>query len=143
MKRRDFGITGTAGVAAALTGCSEREEKIAEKPPKIEISPKPYGIQYYEKACEIWDRISTTELPHIVRAADQAASSLKNGKKLYCQIVGGHMHLAEFRPDRPGNPDYLHNWSRHVNVEEFDKIGNGDFIFFDFPRDFIKKAHDG
>lgn len=142
MKRRDFGIKGAAGVAAALTGCSGETEKVVIKPPAKEEAPKPYGIQYYDKACEIWDRISTSELPLIAQAADQAASSLKNGGKIYCQITGGHMHMAELRPDRAGNPDYLHNWQRYLKPEQFEVIGDGDFMLFDSPYEHIQKARD-
>src|SRR4029077_14469675 len=89
-------------------------------------APKPYGVQYYEKVTEIWEGISTAELPILAQAADQAATSLKNSGKLYCLIVGGHMHLAEMRHARAGNPDYLHNWSRNIEPDRFDPVGKGD-----------------
>ena len=129
MNRRDFGRTGIAVSVGGVAGCNKNAEKPVEIQKTAQKTPKPYGIQYYEKARGIWDRISTSELPLIVLAADKAASSHKNGGKLYCQLTGGHIQAAEFRPDRRGNPNYLHNWSRQVNVKEFDKIGNGDFLF--------------
>ena len=142
MKRRDFSKTSIAGLAAGLAVCGESTGKDVEIKPVKKEAPKPYGIQYYDKACEIWDRISTSELPLITQAADHAASSLKNGKKLYCLITGGHMHKAELRQDRPGNPDYLHLWKRDVKPEQFDVIGKGDFILFDSPFEHIKRVHD-
>ena len=142
MNRRIFTKAGIAGLAAGFAGCGESTEKVVKIHSLKKVKSKPYGIQYYEKACEIWKRISTIELPLIAQAADRATSSLKNGNSLYCQIVGGHMHLAEFRAKRPGNPNYLPNMSRSIKDEEFEAIGKGDFLFFDYPKTRVKKIRD-
>ena len=137
MKRRDFTISGLAGIAAGLA--SEKTE--AQQKKAISI-PKPYGIRYFETAREIWVRESTSELPIIAQAADAAAKSLKNGNKLYGFAFFGHMLVKELRTNRPGNPGYLPTGSWQTKDEDFDPIGKGDFIFFDETMMRVKKAHD-
>ena len=119
MKRRDFCNAGIAGLAGGIAGCNTNTEKPVEIPKVQNETPQTYGIQYYDIVSGMWDRISTSELPIIVQAADKAAASLKNGKKLYCQLIGGHMLAAEIRPGRSGNPNYLHNWPFLTKEEEF------------------------
>lgn len=141
MRRRDFAKGGLAGIAAGLTGSGVAfaQQRTAKQ---TSASQKPYGVQYYEKAVEIWDRESTTELPIIARAADAAAKTLKGGGKLFSHAHFGHMLVQELRIGRPGNPDYLPtgNWS--TKDEDFDAIGKGDFLFFDMTKARVKKAHD-
>ncbi len=144
-RRRDF-VGASVGVAAStLAACGNGPHAAmgsAEKAGAGTNASKPYGVQYYEKVNEIWNRISSTELPILAQAADQAATCLKNSGKLYCQIVGGHMHLAEMRRDRPGNPGYLNNLSRNIKPETFDSVGKGDFVLFDYPKEHIRKARE-
>ena len=139
MKRREFAVSGLAGIAAGLVaGGAEAQQKTVTAAPKS----KPYGVQYYEKAVEIWNRESTSELPIIAKAADAAAKSLKNGKKLYSFAHFGHMLVKDLRIGRPGNPDYLPTGNWQTKDEDFDVIGEGDFIFFDQTKMRVKKAHD-
>ena len=140
MKRRDFGIAGIAGLTAGLVKYGNDTAGAADKPSNKKRVAKPYGVQYYEKALEIWNRESSSELPLIVQAADKAAATLKNGKKLYSYTFFGHMLKAEFRPDRPGNPNYLPNWTQWTPEEEFDVVGDGDFLLFDYPRERVLKT---
>lgn len=149
MRRRDFVGASVGLVASTLVGCGRGPDAAVGNAAGSTLDKasagdalKPYGVQYYEKVTEIWDKIASTELPSIAQAADQAAARLKNNGKLYCQIVGGHMHLAELRRDRPGNPGYLYNLSRNIKPEVFDVVGKGDFVLFDFPREHIRKARD-
>lgn len=145
LRRRDFLGTGVGVAASSMIGYSRlaaATESSAGESAKPHPAAKPYGAQYYEGVTRIWDAISTTELPVLAQAADRAATSLKNGGKLYCLIVGGHMHLGEMRHGRGGNPDYLHNWSRNIPPERFDAVGKGDFVLFDYPKPFIQKARD-
>jgi len=142
LRRRNF-VGASVGVVASTLAAAETAA--APAPKKADTgadSSKPYGVQYYEKVNEIWDRISSTELPLLAQGADQAAGSLRNNGKLYCQIVGGHMHIAEMRRDRPGNPGYLHNLSRNIKPQMFDLVGKGDFVLFDYPKEHIRKARD-
>ena len=139
MQRRDF-VKLSAGALTAAWGTHDL--KGSRTLHRTTANEKPYGIQYYEQAEQIWNRIATTELPIIAEAADRAVTSLKSNKQIYCQIVGGHMHRAEFARSRPGNPDYLHHWSRKVEPSKFDVIESGDFLLFDFPRPHIKKARE-
>ncbi len=139
MQRRDFVKVSAGALTVAL---STHDLKGSRALQRTTANEKPYGIQYYEKAEQIWNRIATTELPIIAEAADRAVTSLRSKKKIYCQITGGHMHRAELRRSRPGNPDYLHHWSRHVEAEKFDVIGSGDFLLSDFPRLHTKKTRD-
>ena len=147
LRRRDF-LGASAGAVASTLFARGSELHAAMPSPAREKdtagadASKPYGVQYYEKVTEIWEGISTAELPILAQAADEAAKSLKNNGKPYCLIVGGHMHLAEMRHDRPGNPDYLHNWSRNIDPGRFDAVGKGDFVLFDYPKPFIQKARD-
>ena len=131
MQRRDF-VKVSAGALTVALGTHDL--KGSQTVQRTTANEKPYGIQYYEKAEQIWNRIATTELPLIAEAADRAVTSLRSNKRIYCQITGGHMHHAELRRSRPGNPDYLHHWSRNVEAEKFDVIGSGDFLLSDFPR---------
>jgi uncharacterized phosphosugar-binding protein len=149
VKRRDF-LAASLGLGAVTAGRSFPLDAVpalaaeAEAPESQsrDRESKPYGVQYYERISSIWEQISSSELPTVAEAADRAVASLKNNGKLYCLIVGGHMHLAELRQDRPGNPDYLHNWSRHINPQKFDAVGKGDFVLFDHPKDYVRKARD-
>lgn len=143
--RREFlGAVGGSVIASALVPSHKSAAlTISAKTNRAAgAATKPYGAQYYDKVTGIWDAISTSELPILAEAADQAAISLKNGGKLYCLIVGGHMHLGELRRARAGNPDYLHNWSRIVPPEKVASVGKGDFLLFDYPKPFIKEALD-
>jgi len=140
MRRREFFKVGVGGAASGMAAYGEQKRERVEMTSNLNKTSKPYGTQYYERAREIWNQISTTELPLIAQAADHAAFSLKKGRKLYCQITGGHMHMAEFRAVRPGNPDYLHNWSRQKVDQDFDVIEKDDFIIFDCPRERIARA---
>ena len=139
MQRRDFVKVSAGALTVAL---STHDLKGSQPLRRTSGTEKPYGIQYYEKAEQIWNRIATTELPIIAEAADRAVTSLRSNKKIYCQITGGHMHRAELSQSRPGNPDYLHHWPRNVEPEKFDVIGRGDFVLSDFPRLHTKKARD-
>lgn len=140
--RRDFLGAGAGLVASSLIASGTSLNAATSSATPTNTAANPYGVQYYEKITEIWNQISSTELPNIAQAADQATKSLKHNGKLYCQIVGGHMHLGEMRRDRAGNPDYLHNWSRNIEPSRFDPAGKGDFVLFDYPTPFIKGAHD-
>jgi uncharacterized phosphosugar-binding protein len=141
MKRRDFAKSGMAGIASGLagTGIAEAQRKDGKASSGL---LKPYGVQYYEKAVEIWNREITSELPIIAQAADAAAKSLRNGKKLYSSAHFGHMLVKELRIGRPGNPNYLPTDTYTTKDEVFDPIGAGDFLFFDQTKLRIKKAHD-
>lgn len=145
IRRREFVGAGVSVAASILAPGGNGQEAAETKPGKTGAEAKvsrPYGLQYYEKVKEIWDRISSGELPILAQAADEAAASLKRKGKLYCQIVGGHMHVGELRRERPGNPGYLHTLSRHIKPETFDTVGKGDFVLFDFPKEHIRKARD-
>ncbi len=129
MKRRDFGKSFLAGSAIGIAGC----DAITTKTPEYSSrgSGKSYGAEYYDKACVVWNRQSTTELPIIAEAADAAAKALKNGNKLYSHAMFGHMLTTELRMGRPGNPDYLPTWGWGAGDNEYNAIGKGDFLFFD------------
>jgi len=138
MKRRDFGRSVLTGSALGIAGCKD----VPETPSPVSEAKKSYGALYYEKAREIWEREATSELPLIIEAADKAAKSLKNGRKLYSHSIFGHMLDAEFRADRAGNPNYLPNWSRETAGEEYEAVGEGDFLFFDYALPRVKAARD-
>ena len=138
MKRRYFVKNVFAGAGACLAGCSVSQGQ----PQPGKMPPEPYGAQYYKKACEIWERESSTELPLITEAADRAAWSLKNGRRLHSHVIFGHMLDAEFRQDRAGNPNYLPNWTRNTPDEEYDAIGDGDFLLFDYSKKRVRAARD-
>lgn len=142
IRRRDFLSAGAVTAASAAVLQSGLTTPVLAETSYSTSTSKPYGVQYYERVTAMWDALSTTELPLLAQAADHGAASLKNKGKLYCIIVGGHMHLAELRQGRAGNPDYLHNWSRHIPPERFDAAGKGDFILFDYPMPFIRAARD-
>lgn len=139
MKRREFAATGLTGLAAGISGLSMNTAEAAEV--KRETL-KPYGVQYYERAVEVWNREAASELPIIIQAADKASETLKNGGKLYNHAHFGHMLVKELRIGRPGNPDYLPTGTYSTKDEEYDPIGKGDFLFFDGPKLRVKKAHD-
>ncbi|MFC1508680.1 hypothetical protein ACFL60_03220 [Candidatus Omnitrophota bacterium] len=135
MIRREFAKTALAASGFGLAGCCAKSvQKTEEK--------KPYGVQYYEKAKEIWDRESSTELPIIIEAADKAAHSLISGRKLFSNVIFGHMLIAEFRPNRAGNPNYLPNWDRYATDDQYEAIGEGDFLLFDYAHPRVKAARD-
>ncbi len=138
MKRRDFGKTVLAGSLAGVSGCTIS----SEIPQTVSEKKKPYGIQYYDKAREVWDRESTSELPIIAEMADAAAKILKNGKKLYSHAMFGHMLTMELRVGRPGNPNYLPTWGWNASDEDYAAIGNGNFLFFDLTKPRVKAAKD-
>lgn len=140
MKRRSFAKAGMLSVAAGLSGCAGTEEKPV--PVDVKKEPVPYGIQYYQKAKEVWDREATSELPLIAEAADKAAELLKNGGTLYSQANFGHMLNSELRQGRPGSPDYFSTWEWTVKSDVFDVVGAGDFLIFDATKMGIQKAHD-
>lgn len=145
MKRRTFAGSGLAGLAAGLV-----TPVATAQPHQVDTGPytkavgtsTPYGVQYYEKALEIWNREATTELPLIAQAADHAAKALAGGGKLYSQAHFGHMLVKELRVNRPGNPGYLPTGNWQTKDEEYDAFGKGDFIFFDQSKMRVKKAHD-
>ena len=91
MKRRDFAKTLAAVPGLSVAGCTGASEKLRVHE---QSEKKQYGIQYYEKACEIWERESTSELPLIAEAADRAVHTLRNGKRLYSHVIFGHMLTA-------------------------------------------------
>jgi uncharacterized phosphosugar-binding protein len=147
MKRRTFASAGLAGLAAgALVPSSaiaqERDSKTGGAYTAAVKTATPYGVQYYEKALGIWNREISDELSIIAQAADRAALTLKNGGKLYSHAHFGHMLVKELRVDRPGNPGYLPTWNWQTKDEEYDPIGKGDFLFFDYTKARVKKAHD-
>ena len=139
MKRRDFAKTLAAVPGLNVAGCTGTSEKLRVHE---QSEKKQYGVHYYEKACEIWERESTSELPLIAEAADRAAHSLRNGKRLYSHVIFGHMLTAEFRADRAGNPNYLPNWNRNTTDEEYNAVGEGDFLFFDYAHPRVREARD-
>ena len=139
MKRRDFTKALAVVPGLGVASCCSTSEQLQGSGP---VKNKPYGVQYYEKACDIWDRESTTELPIIAEAADRASHSLRNGNKLYSHVIFGHMLSAEFRADRAGNPNYLPNWNRETTDEEYNAIGKGDFLFFDYAHPRVRAARD-
>ncbi|MHB9027598.1 MAG: phosphoheptose isomerase family protein, partial [Candidatus Latescibacterota bacterium] len=141
MKRRDFAKTGMTGIAAGFAGMGIADAQRGSGA-AASGSQKPYGIQYYEKAAEVWSREIKSELPIIAQAADAAAGSLRNGKKLYSSAHFGHMLVKELRTGRPGNPDYLPTDTYTTKDEVFEPIGSGDFLFFDQTKLRVKKAHD-
>ncbi len=138
VRRRDFAKAGMAGITAGLMG-SGNAEALGNA---SAATRKPYGVQYYEHATEIWNREISSEIPIIAQAADAAAKSLRNGKKLYSHAHFGHMLVKELRIGRPGNPDYLPTGNWQTKDEDFDSIGNGDFLFFDQTKLRVKKARD-
>ena len=140
MKRRSFAKAGMISVAAGFSGCARTEEKPG--PVTGETEPVSYGIQYYRKAVEVWERESTSELPLVAEAADKAAECLKKGGRLYSQANFGHMLNSELRQGRPGSPDYFSTWEWTVKSDVFDVVGDGDFLIFDATKIGIKKAHD-
>ncbi|MBN1290970.1 MAG: hypothetical protein JXB48_03945 [Candidatus Latescibacteria bacterium] len=141
MRRRDFGRAGFTGIAAGFAGCGNAGEKQTVNVEESQ-APNPYGVQYYEKAKEVWNRQATSELPLIAEAADNAAHSLKNGGKLYSQAMFGHMLDLELRKGRPGNPDYLPTWGWNASDKDYAAIGDGDFLFFDYTKKRVKDVQD-
>ncbi len=145
MKRRTFAGCGLAGLAAGFVpsvAAAPARQADAGAFTKTVSTATPYGVQYYEKAVEIWNREATSELPLIAEAADKAAKTLASGGKLYSQAHFGHMLVKELRSDRPGNPGYLPTGNWQTKDEEYDAIGKGDFLFFDQTMARVKKAHD-
>ena len=138
MKRRDFAKTACAGSGFGLAGCCAKNVNTAQKTKEH----KPYGVQYYKKALQIWERESSTEMPIIIEAADKAAHSLKSGHKLFSNVIFGHMLIAEFRPNRAGNPHYLTNWDRYTTDDVYETISDGDFLLFDYAHPRVKAACD-
>ncbi len=140
MKRRDFAKGSFAGIAAGLAGVATASAQ--GRPASESRDGKPYGIQYYEAAVEIWKREAAVELPIIAQAADAAAKTIQNGGKFFSQAHFGHMLVKELRIGRPGNPDYLPTGNWNTKDEEYDAFGKGDFIFVDQPKIRVRNAHD-
>ncbi|MCE5252239.1 DUF2529 family protein [bacterium] len=140
MNRRDFTKTVLAACGAGISayGTVSGQETTFQKA----SGKKPFGVLYYEKACEIWDRESMSELPVLAEAADRAIYALRNGRKLYSHVIFGHMLEAEFRSARAGNPGYLPNWTRQTTDDSYNLIGKDDFLFFDYALPRVKAARD-
>ena len=104
---------------------------------------KDYGDEFINKGRKHLLLVRESEIEHIERAADMAASSLATGKKIYSEVTIGHMMFQETRNERIGNPKLfttLPQWMGN-SADEYLKMQKGDFFITNYPYQHCLDAH--